>query len=298
MKKIPFVPFPLEKCLKLARKLRLFGISIRIRKFFPFLGLSLFQANFPFEDREYIAIALFTGIFWFLFLSSILGLIAFLISPPPNFILIIFLASASLGFLSFVYVIMYPRLLVIRRIKNIEKNLLFALRHLLVQVKSGVTLFDGMVSVSKAGYGLVSEEFNECVRKISTGIPDVEALEEIGRRNPSLYFRRSLWQITNAIRSGADIADTLDNIVRNLANEQRVMIRKYGSQLNPLAFLYMMFGIIIPSLGITLMIILSSFSGFIIQPIFFWLILIFIVIFKFNFLGLVKSRRPSVEIYV
>lgn len=296
--RIPFVPFPLEKTLKFAKKLRLFSIAIRIKKFFPFLKSSLFEASLSFDENEYLSIALFTSFFWFIFLSSILGLIAFIILPPKNFIFIIILSSFSISFLSFIYVVLYPKLLCIRRIKDLEKNLLFALRHLLIQVSSGVTLFDAMVSVSKAGYGLVSEEFNECVRKISTGTPDVEALEEIGRRNPSLYFRRALWQIANAIRTGADIADTLNNIVRNLAEEQRVMIRRYGSQLNPLAFLYMMFGVIIPSLGITLMIILSSFSGFIIKQVFFWLILIFIVIFKFNFLGLVKSRRPSVEIYV
>ncbi|MEM5791128.1 MAG: type II secretion system F family protein [Candidatus Aenigmatarchaeota archaeon] len=296
--RIPFIPFTLEKTLKFSKKLRLFGIAIRIKKFFPFLKSSLFEANFEFDENEYLSIALFTSFFWFLFLSSILGLIALIIFPPKNFIFIIFFSSLSFSFLSFLYVVLYPRLLSIRKIKNLEKNLLFALRHLLIQVKSGVSLFDGMVSISKAGYGLVSEEFNECVRRISTGIPDVEALEEIGRKNPSLYFRRSLWQITNAIRTGADIADTLDNIVRNLAEEQRVMIRRYGSQLNPLAFLYMMFGVILPSLGITLMIILSSFSGFVIQQIFFWFILVFIIIFKFNFLGLVKSRRPSVEIYV
>ncbi len=296
--RIPFIPFPLEKTLKFSKKLRLLGIAIRVKKFFPFLKNSLFEAKFEFDENEYLSIALFTSLFWFLLLFSVLGLIALIILPPKNFFLIIFLSSFSLSFLSFIYVILYPRLLSIKRIKNLERNLLFALRHLLIQVKSGVSLFDGMVSISKAGYGLVSEEFNECVRKISTGIPDVEALEEIGRRNPSLYFRRSLWQIANAIRTGADIADTLDNIVRNLAEEQRVMIRRYGSQLNPLAFLYMMFGVIIPSLGITLMIILSSFSGFVIQQIFFWFILVFIIIFKFNFLGLVKSRRPSVEIYV
>jgi len=296
--RIPFVPFPLEKTLKFSKKLRLLGIAIRIKRFFPFLHSSLFEARIEFDEIEYLSIALFTSLFWFLFLSSIFGLIALIILPPRNFIFIIFLSSFSISFLSFIYVILYPRLISIRRIKDLERNLLFALRHLLIQVRSGVSLFDGMVSISRAGYGLVSEEFNECVRKISTGTPDVEALEEVGRRNPSLYFRRSLWQIANAIRTGADIADTLENIVRNLAEEQRVMIRRYGSQLNPLAFLYMMFGVIIPSLGITLMIILSSFSGFVIQQIFFWFILIFIIIFKFNFLGLVKSRRPSVEIYV
>jgi len=296
--RVPFVPFSLEKSLRLSKKLRLFGIALRIKKFFPFLKDSLFESNFPYDENEYLAIALFSSLFWFLLFFSLLGLFSILTFPTKGLMLILILSSFSLSILSFFYIILYPKLISMRRIKDLEKNLLFAIRHLLIQVRSGVSLFDAMVSVSKAGYGLVSEEFNECVRKISTGVQDVEALEEIGRKNPSLYFRRTLWQIANAIKTGADIGDTLESIVRNLAEEQRVMIRRYGSQLNPLAFLYMMFGIIIPSLGITLMIILSSFSGFEIKPLFFWLILVFIIIFKFNFLGLVKSRRPSVEIYV
>jgi flagellar protein FlaJ len=165
-------------------------------------------------------------------------------------------------------------------------------------VRSGVTLFDSMVSVSRADYGLVSEVFDDAVRRISTGVRDVDALEELGLKNPSLYFRRSLWQIANAIRSGADIAATLENILNNLANEQRVLLRRYGAQLNPLAFMYMMFGVIIPSLGISLLITLSAFSGLPIKQLFFWIILAFLLIFKFNFLGVVKSRRPSIEIYV
>jgi flagellar protein FlaJ len=298
IKSIPFVPVSPYKALKIARKMGLIGLGSRLSKLYPKLQLTLLQSESTFEDREYISIALFASIFWLVLISSILIFISIVTSAPTNFLLIIFPASAAISLLAFAYVVNYPKLVISRRVRDIEKNLLFALRHLLIQARSGVSLFDAMVSVSKSNYGIISQELDDAVKKISTGLTDVDVLEEVAIKNPSLYFRRALWQTTNAIRSGADIAKTIESIVTNLANEQRVLIRNYGSQLNPLAFMYMMLGVILPTLGISLMITLSSFSGIQIQQYYFWLILLFLLVFNFNFIGIVKSRRPSVEIYV
>jgi len=257
LKSVPFVPLPLQRALKISRDFGLIGMGTRASKLFPHLTLYLFQCESEFEEREYTSIAIFASLFWLALLAIVFTVIYFIAKIPPNYFLITVPLSLVLSSLIFIYIMIYPRLIISRRTRDIEKNLLFAVRHLLIQVKSGVPLFDAMVSVSHANYGLVSEEFNNAIRKISTGIQDVDVLEELALKNPSLYFRRSLWQISNAIRSGADIANTLDNIVTSLANEQRVLVRKYGSQLNPLAFIYLMFGVIIPSLGIALMITLS-----------------------------------------
>lgn len=296
--RVPFVLLPLNKALDYSRNLGLMGLGSRISKLFPHLSLYLFQSDSHLDNDEYSTIAIFAGLFWFVVIS-ILGIsLSFIVQLPSNYLLIIFGTASTVFILSFFYVIFYPRVLVTRRTRTLEKNLLFALRHLMIQAKSGIPLFDSMASVAKSNYGLVSNEFNGVVRRISTGVRDVDALEELALKNPSLYFRRALWQISNAIRAGADIGNTLEIIITNLSNEQRILVRKYGSQLNPLAFIYMMFGIIIPSLGIALLITLSSFTGLPIKQYYFWIILVFLIIFKFNFLGIVKSRRPSVEVYV
>ncbi|MDI6798525.1 MAG: type II secretion system F family protein [Candidatus Aenigmarchaeota archaeon] len=185
-----------------------------------------------------------------------------------------------------------------RKVRSLEKDLLYALRHLLIQVRSGVTLFNSIVSVSKAGYGLVSEEFDSTVKEINAGVPEIEALDNMAFRNPSLHFRRVIWQLVNALRAGSDIGNTLREIVSSMANEQRIEIRRYGAQLNPMALIYMMSAVIVPSLGITFLIILSSFVGFFILPldITLYLILAFLVFFQFMFMGLIKIRRPALEV--
>jgi len=290
--RIPFVPMPMEKALEVAKPF--IGVGDKLVRIFPGLSIKLSQANIHIKDRDYLSVAVFCSIFWFSIVFSIF-LLFFLLNILPS-LLIGFLAAGAISFLSFTYVILYPTLTVTKRVRAVERNLLFALRHLLIQIKSGVPLFDAMVSVSKGDYGLVAEEFVRCTKNISTGTPEIDAMNDMALKNPSLHFRRILWQLANAMKAGADIGSALNALVNNLSNEQRVEIRRYGSQLNPLALMYMMLTVVIPSLGITFMFIISSFSGLSIPQEMFYLILFFLAVFQFMFLGLIKSRRPAFEI--
>jgi len=293
-KRIPFVLFPINTAKQLAKPF--YGWGNKLLKIFPGLSVRLDQAKIDIQPREYVAIAFFSFLFWSIIIMFTFSVITFFISVPEFFIYIIVSVSEIIGFLTFTYIILYPRLIITRKVKDLEKNLLFALRHLLIQVKSGVPLFDGLVSVSSGNYGLVSEELKECTKKISTGTEQTVALEELALKNPSLDFRRVLWQITSAIKTGADLGNTLESIVQNLSEEHKVAIRRYGSQLNPLAMMYMMLAVIIPSLGITFLIIFSSFSGFAVTETIFIVIAIALAFFQFSFIGIVKSRRPAVEL--
>lgn len=290
--RIPFVPLPMEKALKLAKPF--VRVSDKIARMFPGLSIKLSQANIRIKARDFLSVAIFTSIFWFSMVISIF-LLLFVLNVLPSLPIVV-LASGTISVLSFGYVMLYPTLVVTRRVRAIEKNLLFALRHLLIQIKSGVPLFEAMVSVSRGDYGLMSEEFGKCTKNISTGTPEVGAINDMALKNPSLNFRRTLWQLANAMKAGADVGSALNALVNNLSNEQRVGIRKYGSQLNPLALMYMMMTVVIPSLGITFLFIISSFAGFSIPQEMFYLILVSIAIFQFMFLGLIKSRRPPFEI--
>ncbi|MBI4174844.1 MAG: type II secretion system F family protein [Candidatus Aenigmarchaeota archaeon] len=176
---------------------------------------------------------------------------------------------------------------------DLERNLIYAVRHIYVQVTSGVPIFDAMLSVSEANYGTISKEFKIAVRNVNTGQPIEKALDDLALRNPSQYFRRTLWQISNGIKSGSDIGNILRNITDYISSEQKILIKLYGSQLNPLTLLYMMAGIVIPSLGITFLVVLSSFSGIPVTETMFWIILAFLLVFQFMFLGMIKSKRPN-----
>jgi flagellar protein FlaJ len=293
-KTIPFVPFPISNAEKITKPL--YGIGKKLSKIFPILDVQLERAELELGATEYLSIALFSGVFWMVLLFGLFIIIPLFRPVQPNFIIIMFIAPAIIGMVNFFYLIFYPTLLITKKVRDLEKNLLFALRHLQIQIKSGVPLFDGLVSVSNANYGLISDEFKKAIKRISTGSPEVETLEEIAIKNPSLHFRRIIWQITNAIKSGSDLGETLDSMVVNFSDEQKIAIRKYGSQLNPLAMMYMMTAVILPNLGITFLLIISSFTGFVVSKMIFWLILVAMGIFQFSFIGIIKNRRPAVEI--
>jgi flagellar protein FlaJ len=293
IKRIPFVPLPLDKALKAAKPF-LF-VATPASKTIPALDVKLIQAGIRMKGREYLAIALFSAFFWFFLIFSLFALLA-VAAKFPSPLLISLPFSLLMSLIAYFYVNFYPNLLVIRKDREIEKNVLFAIRHLFIQVRSGVSLFDGLVSVSKGNYGIISKELEECTKQIATGKDEVTALEELTFKTPNIYFRRALWQIISCLRAGGDIGITLEILAQNLSEEQRVKIRKYGSQLSPMALMYMMMAIILPTLGVTFMVIFSSFSGIAIPPLGFYMIVFMIAIFQFMFLGMVKSRRPSVEV--
>lgn len=292
--RIPFMPFPLPMARVIVKPL--YGIGTKFSKFFPGLNVKLNQADIDIQPREYLSIAFFSLWFWTTLTFGLFFVLFLLVNLPENFIYLIIFVPVSIGSISFMYIVLYPDLIISRKTRDLDKNLMFALRHLQVQVKSGIPLFDGLVSVSQGNYGLISEEFKNCVKKISTGESEINSLEEMILKNPSIFFRRVIWQVSNAIRTGADLGNTLSAIVDNLSNEQKVAIRRYGSQLNPLSMMYMMTAVIMPSLGITFLILLSTFSGMAISEFLFWFILCILIVFQFSFVGMVKSRRPTIEL--
>jgi pilus assembly protein TadC len=156
-------------------------------------------------------------------------------------------------------------------------------------------LFNIIANIAGSNYGSVSKEFKKAVRQIIAGKPQIDALEELSSRNPSIYFRRTIWQIVNGMKAGSDMSTVIQEIIDSLGEEQLLQIQKYGSQLNPLAMFYMLVAVIVPALGVTFIVVVSSFLS---MPsnttkIIFWGLFGVILFFQIMFLGVIKSRRPS-----
>jgi len=285
---IPFVPFPIKKAAKEATD-HFSKFGDMVCKAFPSLKMSLYQAKIELRPREYASLIVLTSVFYFVLMTPLIFWIG-LIAGKIDFFLPLMVGTVFSTFIFF-YLIQYPNLVANRRMRVLESDLLNALQHMLIEIKSGVPLFNSMVSVS-TDYGEISEEFKKVVKEINTGKSEIAALEESSRRNPSLYFRRTLWQLTNSIKAGSDIGNALEAIVHNLTQEQIIAIRKYGQELSPYTLIYMMIAIIMPTLGITFLIILSSFAGLEIPKLIFPVIIIGLSIFQYFFMGVIKTKRP------
>lgn len=275
-------------------KERLLPVAGGLIQFFPNLQRDLIQAEMDDrEDVEYLAESIAQS------LSLTVMIVVAVVSIAVIFENYMFLqylpliAPVALIFGTFTFS-KRPAVQAKKRTRELEKELPYALRHILIEVDAGISLYQAMVSVSD-GYGEASNEFQKIVNEINAGTSEVTALENAILRNPSQEYRRALWQIINALKSGTDVSTTLENLVDSIMEKQILSVEEYGKELNPYTLMYMMVAVIMPSLGVTFIMILSTFTGMSLGNNIFYGILIGLVLFQLMFINLVKSKRPAVK---
>ena len=156
-------------------------------------------------------------------------------------------------------------------------------------------MFSILVNISASDYGALSTEFRKAVIKINTGRTQVEVLEELGEKNSSVFFRRTLWQISNGMKAGSDISIIIRESIKSLNEEQLIQIQDYGNKLNPLIMFYMLISVIMPALAVTFMTIISSLINLPQNTTIMMYIGLFVsvILIQIMFLGVIKSARPS-----
>ncbi len=287
---IPFSPLPAYVLERYAAPFA--GLAASLEKIFPMLELELDQAGIKTTAQTYLSIAMLVCVFHF-FLWTIVAAIFVYRFFPENIIILPPTLGLVFAGLVFIQIIFYPRIQIKKKVREVEKNLVFALRTLTIQIRSGVSLFDALSLVSYGTYGGLSHELKRALDEINAGIPEEEALQRAAIRTPSIFFRRSLWQVVNGLKAGADITLVLTELVHTMTKEQVIQIKRYGADLRLMSLIYMMLGVIIPALGLTFLVILSTFPDSPISELMLWGFLGFIVISQFMFVGFMKSKRPS-----
>lgn len=287
------IPFTITNIDRLKKRYRFFKFPKKYKKSSK-LQQYLSKIDLDVTESEYLSICYGSFVFSFIILYAISSTILVLtkVSLP-------FLYSFGIAFVFALFVLfsqmIYPKVFDSRRVRNIEKNLIPALEDMLVQLNSGIPLFNILINISSSDYGNLSEEFKRAVRKINSGFPQIEVLEELSERNSSNFFKRTLWQISNGMRAGSDISIVIEESIKTLAEEQLLQIQNYGNKLNPLIMFYMVISVIIPALSIAFLTIISSMASLPknLTIMLFISVFIFVIIIQIMFLGIIKSTRPS-----
>ena len=196
--------------------------------------------------------------------------------------------------LLFFYLLKLPDVKISRKEKGITKEIIFAGRHLIIELESGVPLYNAFINISK-NYEVIGSYFKEIVNKVDLGTSMEDALTEAIEYIPSDDFRRLLWQILNSIRTGSNISQSLTSVLEQIAREQKIEVNKYSKKLNPYAMFYMIIAVILPSLGITILVVLSSFADFELSLTIFMVIAFLLAFVQFMFLSMIKFSRPAVD---
>ena len=266
----------------------------RLLLVFPDLEWDLKKSGYPVDTIRFLSEALYLS------LITMVGCSFFVILPlvvlkGREQLYIALLLSVFLTFMIFVYLLFKPKMEISKRGRLIEKDLEYMLKDMQIQLSSGVPLFDTLVNIGRGRYGECSIIARGIVQEVESGKSITDVLDDVGMWSPSDYLRNVLWQIVNAVRSGSDIKQALEAISNDLRIDKENRIKSYSQELNMWGLIYMMAAIVLPSMGVTLLVILSSFIGteFITETLF-WLILLGLIIFQVFFISFVKSKRPLV----
>lgn len=225
-----------------------------------------------------------------LFISVSLILIKF--KAFTIFFLILILPIFALLLL---YLLKIPDAKIIGKGKEISKEVVFAGRFLVIELQSGVPLYNALQNLSR-NYKAVGGYMKEIIDKVDLGTSLEDAMNEAVELVPSDDFRKILWQIINSLRTGSDVSKSLMSTVDQIAKRQQIQINEYGKKLNPIAMFYMMIAVIAPSLGMTMLIILSSFIQFTLSLTILLIFAFFLGFVQFMFITIIKFSRPPVDL--
>lgn len=258
----------------------------RMARFFKGMDVDLYRANIKSTPERYAA-----KMIGFSFIVTLFAVAIMLILNAQ----LIFLILG--GFLSFTFSIFFTRTQPKRRAKarvaEVNRLLPYALRHMGTQLTSGIGLPETMTSVSRASYGALSEEFGRLIRDMNAGVGFEDALASMDKRVNSEPLRRAIRQIQRALRTGGDLAKTLNTLADETAFEMRMKLRDYTQSLNMFTLIYMFVSSVIPAMLMITINISSSGGGGVISStaagVVYLLLLPFLL---FYFIMMIKKFEP------
>lgn len=290
---IPLLLVPLERVRRFGRKSK--GLGLLLLAFYPGLLYDLKSAGIVIEPERYALASFFSAIVW----AGIFGVfsrvaMAFRGIEEPAATLFPLLLAFSFFLFFYLLHIFYPKIIAKKVANEINRNLIFAVRDMLIQVSSGVPLYAAIGNVAGGEYGHVSMEFKRVAADIRIGLSMTVALENMALRTKSEFLKKASWQLITAMRAGANTATALRSIINTLLAYNMRLIKGYNADLNFMILAYMLISAVVPTIGITAMIIFSVFGIWAVTPEFFFFIISGSFIAQIIMVGYVYSRRPVI----
>ncbi len=228
--------------------------------------------------------------------SIVFTILLFFVLKKANYSLILlFPIFIVLLMLLFQFSIIKIKAKIKKRAREIDKEVVFVGRYLLVKLYSGRPLLNALIEIANSK-GITAKFIREIVDDIDTGMPMEDALNKAMTYSPSENLRKVLFHVNNALQLGIDTAKPLESVLSEITKEEEIEIKKYGKKLNTLVIFYMLGAVIVPSLGISMFIVISSFLSFPLDFKSMMVFTFFIVALEFIFISLFKSIRPAVNL--
>ncbi len=256
----------------------------RLAKSMPDLPRKLRAARMPDSPEFYLRKTMMTAAF----MAAGAVLLVFAVTKSPY-------AIIAFGLFPFIfwYFLHYVDVRIIMQGRMVDQEIVYAGRFLIIELESGVPLYDTFQNLART-YPHVGAYFQEAVDRISMGTSTEDAMNQMIEYLPSDHLRKLFWQILNSLRTGGEVSESLAVAIDQVVREQRIQVVEYGRRLNPLAMFYMMMAVILPSLGMVMVIVMSTFIGFKLGLPILLIAAAGLAFIQFMFLAAIKSQRPAV----
>lgn len=182
------------------------------------------------------------ALYWiatFFLLSVIAGALVYLVSSSAKFAILFFTVVLDLG-------LGIPMFLYNKHIEDIEHFWPDALRLIADTMKAGTSFDYALREVASADFGPLSFEFNEVVRRLEMGDTTNEALGHLSIRVESKIVKRTVTIIQECLRTGAQLADVLDEIANDTKYMYRIKVERQTKTMLQTIFIFAAGGIIAP----------------------------------------------------
>ncbi len=206
--------------------------------------LKILQAGMDISTKQYCAYILAVGFAAGLLFS--VAYVALTILFGLN-ILYVFIALPLVP-LGMMFARYHFAFLVRARARDVDLNLLDALRHLLSELRSGENIAHAALNVSEEDYGAVSDLLKEALIYISEGASVESAFREVSARTPSESFRNFTASLSYSLSTGNSLVQVLEKNVRELEMSQRIAVSIYTNECSKLSTLAVVLTGVLPGL--------------------------------------------------
>ena len=192
-------------------------------------------------------------------------------------------------------IVYYPQIQQRRSYDDLNPELPYALRHMSIELKSGKGLIDTMYTIKNANYGSLSSEFNRVLEEVKYGKSSEDSLLEMANRVKSEGLFRVVHQIIGTLRTGGNLASTLDIIAKDISFDMQIKLKEYAQKLNSFILIYTFIAILAPVISLIMLMASSTVMGdllsvnmlFLIYVLFFPMVVVFMMVF-------VKRLEPKI----
>ncbi|MFA5931228.1 MAG: type II secretion system F family protein [archaeon] len=147
---------------------------------------------------------------------------------------------------TFVLLLGYPYMKNEAIIDSIEKNFSDSLKQMADTLKAGDTYESALREVVEADYGRLSEEMSFALRRLEDGENIETALTGFANRIDSRLVKRTVTIILDSIKSGASLAEILDEIAEDVRDFQRLKEERKSNTTMQFMFMIASAGFVAP----------------------------------------------------